>query len=738
MNCYLLTVASCFFLMGVSASQRVGCDGVLGSGLVLDKCGVCGGSNTDCEITREYFDKNDLSVGYHIIATVPEGAMYINMTELRRSRNYLAVESADGKPYINGAWHIDYPGNFTVAGTVFQYKRSTRTDEGEQILAMGPTNEVVHLMMIYQQANPGVYYEYTIPLHKPSDVRGVGGDLVNEQDYDYSSYSDYEAGVVPGNRYTGSFTAHLPGSSNPKGPSGGTYPYKYPSFGQGNPPSGGRVPIYEAVDTPGHIGGRYPPYGNPGYQPHSRPPADTPYDPRQQGGSSLSGQYPPRVVEPPRQSDPAQYPNRGLNDELKQGEVGTFDPPSESSSSDEIVDGTEDTNNMMYYWMETQMTECSRSCAGGIQQSMSQCVEFTTAAPVDDSMCVLDWKPATKTMACNTQPCPPTWTIGEWTECSASCGQSRRIRQVLCKEQRTISVITTVPLENCNQTSRPTSMEACDVPSCAAWQVGDWGECSADCGIGEKQRRVYCEADGAEVLERNCAGQEKPDPRQECDMGSCVPEWLYSSYAESCSVGCGTGYKTRNVICSTAGVAGAVSQENCEGMKKPKATKVCNRGSCGAKWVMSEWSQCTSECGPGTQSRTVVCLSSRNYPRIVSDSDCRGEKPAENQECLVRECGSMWYTSDYSQCSRSCGGGTMTRTVKCLNEAFEPSTDCPDEDKPSSAESCNPHECVDNAPPTNCRDKFSYCNKVARSRLCSYSYYSRLCCFSCYNQINKR
>lgn len=48
--------------------------------------------------------------------------------------------------------------------------------------------------MIYQQANPGIYYEYTIPLHKPSDTRGVGGDVVTGDDdyYDYSSYSYYE------------------------------------------------------------------------------------------------------------------------------------------------------------------------------------------------------------------------------------------------------------------------------------------------------------------------------------------------------------------------------------------------------------------------------------------------------------------------------------------------------------------------------------------------------------------
>ncbi|XP_071846083.1 thrombospondin type-1 domain-containing protein 4-like isoform X2 [Apostichopus japonicus] len=753
--------------------KRVGCDGVLGSGLELDKCGVCGGSNTACEITRETFDKNDLSVGYHIIATVPEGAMYINMTEMSRSRNYLALQGTNGKPYINGAWHIDYPGNFTVAGTVFQYQRP-RTEGGEVITAMGPTTEPVDIMMIYQQANPGIYYEYTIPLHKPSDVRGVGGDFVTDQEYDYSSYSYYEEGEVGlpdvADRNTGTFTANLPASTNPRvpppssnsrnpvQPGGAGYPSRYPAIGgQGRPQGPGQnpqgrpgsvVPIYEAVDTssssgvpgqfphgkPGTSGPRYPPQGKPIY---TLPIADTPQNPllhnvpQDPTGSRGNPQYPPTVRESFPPNGPNRHETQDKNQALGQVAGGTYNLPEESSNAD---DG--EANHVMYYWMDSEMTECSRSCAGGIQQSMSHCVDTIYLSPVDDDMCIQDWKPAAKIMACNTQPCPPTWTAGEWTECSATCGSSSRLRQVLCKEQRTQSVITTVPVTNCNQTSRPASAEQCQVPSCPSWETGEWGECSVDCGTGQQQRRVTCQQDGTEVSDRHCADQTKPSEREECDMGSCIPEWLYSLYTESCSSECGSGYKSRNVICSTAGSAGAVSQDNCAGMVKPRVSKVCNRASCGAKWVMSEWSQCSSECGPGSQSRLVLCVTYRDGNTIVQDSQCRDDKPVENQECNVRECGSSWYTADFTQCSRSCGGGVMTRTVKCLNEAFEPSSECIG-DRPSDLENCNPQECVDNAPPTNCRDKFSYCNKVARSRLCNYSYYSRLCCYSCYNQVNR-
>lgn len=759
-------------LLVISSGQRVGCDGVLGSGLELDKCGVCGGSNTDCQITREIFDKDDLTVGYHVIATVPEGAMYINVTEMRRSRNYLAIQGSNSKPYINGAWHIDYPGNFTVAGTVFQYKRPSRTEEGEMIIAMGPTTESIDIMMIYQQANPGIYYEYTIPLHKPSDTRGVGGDVVTGDDdyYDYSSYSYYEAGEVelpdiPGG-YTGTHPGHYPGSPNSRVPSGttgqnpapsGGYPGKYPTFGgqgrpqppQGGSRSGSNVPIYGAVDPSSSTGtpGQYP-FGKPRYDPSSNKPiyslpiADTPHNPRLHGpprdpsGGRGSPPYPPTVRESSSQEEPNQYQPLSRNQALGQISSGIYNHP-DSSNPPTSSDVDSESNRVMYYWMDSEMTECSRSCAGGIQQSMSHCVDQISLSPVSDDMCIQAFKPDSKIMACNTEPCPPTWTVGEWTACSATCGASRRLRQVLCKEQRTQSVITTVPLSSCNQTTRPASVEDCEVPSCPSWEAGEWGECSVDCGTGQQQRRVTCQRVGAVVADGLCEGLEKPSETEECDMGSCLPEWLYSSYTESCSAECGSGYKSRNVICSTAGAAGAVSQDTCAGLTKPRVSKACNRPSCGAKWVMSEWSQCSSECGPGTQSRMVLCVSSRNGYSVVNNDQCRDERPIDSQECNVRECGSMWYTSDFSQCSRSCDGGVMTRTVKCLNEAFEPSTDCEESDRPSDSDNCNPQECVDNTPPTNCRDRFSYCNKVARSRLCSYSYYSRLCCYSCYNQVNR-
>ncbi|XP_038072941.1 thrombospondin type-1 domain-containing protein 4-like [Patiria miniata] len=149
--------------------KAIGCDGILGSGLKLDKCGVCGGTNTQCEVMSGVFTGQDMGHGYHRITTIPTGAMYINITELTKSRNYLALEGVNGNKYINMDWKIDAPGNYSVAGTYFIYKRTPgRTGVGEQLFADGPTTEDLNLILINQQKNPGISYEYSVPKEVPS------------------------------------------------------------------------------------------------------------------------------------------------------------------------------------------------------------------------------------------------------------------------------------------------------------------------------------------------------------------------------------------------------------------------------------------------------------------------------------------------------------------------------------------------------------------------------------------
>ncbi|XP_054756683.2 mucin-5AC-like [Lytechinus pictus] len=106
-----------------------------------------------------------MKIGYHTLVTIPAGAMYVNITEMTRSRNYLGLQISGGNPVFNGGWSIDYPGNYSAGGTNVMYTRSARSmsSRGEQILIMGPTSVDLDVKIIYQERNPGISYEYVIP-----------------------------------------------------------------------------------------------------------------------------------------------------------------------------------------------------------------------------------------------------------------------------------------------------------------------------------------------------------------------------------------------------------------------------------------------------------------------------------------------------------------------------------------------------------------------------------------------
>lgn len=56
-----------------------------------------------------------------------------------------ALKSEGDDYYINGAWTIDWPRKFDIAGTAFHYKRPT--DEPESLEALGATTENLVVMV---------------------------------------------------------------------------------------------------------------------------------------------------------------------------------------------------------------------------------------------------------------------------------------------------------------------------------------------------------------------------------------------------------------------------------------------------------------------------------------------------------------------------------------------------------------------------------------------------------------
>ncbi|XP_037688264.1 papilin isoform X3 [Choloepus didactylus] len=158
----------------VDGSCRVvGCDHKLDSSKQEDKCLQCGGNGASCHPVTGTFDANNLSRGYNQILVVPVGATSIHIEEAAASRNFLAVRSVHGEYYLNGHWAIEPARALPAASTILRYERGAEGDLApERLHARGPTSEPLVIedppwQLISQEANPGVHYEYYLPLRAP-------------------------------------------------------------------------------------------------------------------------------------------------------------------------------------------------------------------------------------------------------------------------------------------------------------------------------------------------------------------------------------------------------------------------------------------------------------------------------------------------------------------------------------------------------------------------------------------
>ncbi|XP_041642010.1 A disintegrin and metalloproteinase with thrombospondin motifs 7 [Cheilinus undulatus] len=139
--------------------KNVGCDYVIESSAVEDRCGVCQGNGSTCTTVKRTFEESE-GLGYVDIGLIPAGAWDIHIEEVAEAGNFLALRSdTPNKYFLNGGWTIQWNGEYKAAGTVFTYER---TGHLENLTSPGPTMEPLWIQLLFQEKNPGVRYEYTI------------------------------------------------------------------------------------------------------------------------------------------------------------------------------------------------------------------------------------------------------------------------------------------------------------------------------------------------------------------------------------------------------------------------------------------------------------------------------------------------------------------------------------------------------------------------------------------------
>uniref|UniRef100_A0A665UVS2 ADAM metallopeptidase with thrombospondin type 1 motif 7 n=1 Tax=Echeneis naucrates TaxID=173247 RepID=A0A665UVS2_ECHNA len=322
--------------------KSIGCDYVIDSSAVEDRCGVCHGNGSTCKTVKRTFEESE-GLGYVDIGLIPEGARGIHIEEVAEAGNFLALRSDNPDEYfLNGGWTIQWNGEYKAAGTVFTY---VRTGQLENLTSPGPTMEPLWVQLLFQETNPGVRYEYTISQN------------ISE---DYTS---------------------------------------------------------------------------------------------------------------------------------------------------------------LFFWKYGSWSECSVTCGTGVQRQIVYCVERTTGI-VEEHFCDPLTRPDDNQTSCYKDLCPAMWWVGEWQKCSASCGSSGLAnRTVLCIQAVSAEEQEALQPTDCAHMPKPESLASCNthIPCPADWTTGSWSECSLTCGNGIRRRNVTCSRNtGAQ-----CDPLKKPLAVSACYISDC-------------------------------------------------------------------------------------------------------------------------------------------------------------------------------------------------------------------------
>uniref|UniRef100_A0A8C7ZK55 ADAM metallopeptidase with thrombospondin type 1 motif, 9 n=1 Tax=Oryzias sinensis TaxID=183150 RepID=A0A8C7ZK55_9TELE len=699
--------------------RQAGCDHVLNSKARRDKCGICGGDNSSCKTVADTF--NIVRYGYNEVVRIPSGATNIDVRQHSYSGksdddNYLAVSNSRGEFLLNGEFVVSmFKREIKVGNTVIEYSGSGHVIERINCTDRIEEEVIIQVLSVGNLYNPNVRYSFNIPIEdKPQqffwDAYGPWQECSHlcqgERKRKILCSRESDRVVVSDQRCYG--TARPAVVTEPCNTECELRWYvarKSECTAQCG--HGYRtLEIYCAKISHGKtqkIDGRF---CSGQHKPDDKEschgdcnPGGWEYSPWSECSKSCGGGTRHRGAICRKAAE-----SGGDDSKCSQRDKLTIQPCNEF---------------LCPQWKTGEWSECLVTCGKGYKHRQAWC-QFGEDR-LDDRFCGSP-KPESVQM-CQQQECA-SWQVGPWGQCTTSCGPGYQMRAVKCVVGSYAAVMDDT---ECNAATRPTNTQVRGrcmqgflnqlLPTVSGhktqWRFGSWAPCSASCGKGTWMRFVSCRDDqGGLADDSACAHLPKPPASGVCSVVACgqwkVLEWTV------CSVTCGQGLTTRQVLCVDFNEQ-EVNASECDPDDRPTTQQDCAMSQCPSRssesrplpsspnarsspphsqshqWRTGPWGACSSTCAGGFQRRVVVCQDENGYPANSCEDSSR---PNEQRSCESGPC-PQWAYGSWGECTKPCGGGIKTRLVVCQRPNGERFNDlsCEIHDKPPDQEQCNTQPC---------------------------------------------